>query len=374
MKSYNIIIFPIGGHDLAGNKRLSNLKDYLGAIDNTNVKIVKIKNERTYNSNSSLVNLISKFLFSLFRYFWVIWLIFHERKRGYINVLYFYEGNNFLVHRILLAKLLGYKILLDLVENPDCVSYVKSFTQKLRSTYFLILYRFLPYISDGIIVVSKYLENKIILDFNNKISVFHMPVSYNPDNFKGEPYDFPQFSIFYGGSYGENYDFNSLINAFNNLGKEYPGLKLYLSGNIHSSKLEIIRNMIVKKDNLVYLGYLKEDEYFKVICGIDILCMPRNNSIQSNSGFPFKLAEYLATGKPVITSNISDVLYYLSENDAYIYEPGDSMKIELHLRQIFSDYEKALMIGKNGMKKAEMFFNSRKLALNFHNFLVGLNF
>jgi len=86
------------------------------------------------------------------------------------------------------------------------------------------------------------------------------------------------------------------------------------------------------------------------------------------------LAEYLATGKPVITSNVSDVKDYVSVNDAYIYEPGDSSKIESYLRQIFSNYEQALIVGENGKKKANYFFNSKKLAFNFYDFLVRLNF
>lgn len=374
MKSFNIIIIPIGEHDLAGNKRLSNLLEYLGAIDNTSVKIVKIKKEQTFNSKSTFIKFISKFLLYFIECFRIIFVIIYERKKKFINVLYFYEGNNFLIHRILLARLLGYKIFLDLVENPNCVSYVKSITQKIRSMYFLFLYRFLPLVTDGIIVVSRYLENMVIRDFSGKLPVLHMSVSYNPENFKVKPNIYSQFCIFYGGSYGDNYDFDSLIKALNNLVKDFPKLKLYLSGNISGSKLENIRNMMHNKENLVYLGYLSEDEYYKVICGMDILCMPRNNSTQSNSGFPFKLAEYLATGKPVITSNVSDVMHYINANDAFIYEPGDSKKIELYLRKIFSNYEQALKVGENGKEKANYFFNSKKLALNFHDFLVSRNF
>jgi len=271
MRSYKIIIFPIGEHDIAGNKRLSNLKTYLSTIDNTSVKIVKIKKERSNNSNSVLIKYLLRFIFIFFDNCRVIFILFQERERNHINILYFYEGNHLLIHRILLSKILGYKILIDLVENPDCVSYVKSFTQKIRSAYFLFLYRFLPFITDGVVVVSRYLENKVAGDFKGKIPVLHMSVSYDPENFNSEANVYNQFGIFYGGSYGDNYDFDSLISAFNSIGKDFPGTKLYLSGNILASKLESIRNKISNKEDLIYLGYLSEEEYYKVICGMDIV-------------------------------------------------------------------------------------------------------
>jgi glycosyltransferase involved in cell wall biosynthesis len=373
LKKFKIIIFPIGEHDVAGNKRLSNLTSYLGLSNEIDIKILKIYNERAKNIKSTIVKTIIKLLFSFINFFQVIYILINEKKTGFINVVYFYEGNHIFLHRIAISKLLGYKIFIDLVENPNCLSYVKSYTQRVRTIYFLFIYRFIPYFADGIIVVSRYLKHMIENDFNNRVPVFLMSVSYDPINFSNANFDYPFPSIFYGGSYGSNYDFESLFKAFNLAVEKFPKLTLYLSGKLDRRTVEMIKANISKKENIVILGYLNEEDYFKVICGMNILCMPRNNSIQANAGFPFKLAEYLATGRPVITSKVSDVADYVTENDAFIYEPGDYLKIEFFIRQILSRYEESLVIGNNGKEKAEFFFNSRKLASDFHSFILSLN-
>jgi glycosyltransferase involved in cell wall biosynthesis len=134
-----------------------------------------------------------------------------------------------------------------------------------------------------------------------------------------------------------------------------------------------IMESIVNKNNVIFLGFLDEDVYFKTICSMSILCMPRNNTIQANAGFPFKLAEYFASGKPVITSRSSDVSAYVDDGDAFIYEPGDALKIESLIRQVLNDYEAALEVGSNGKLKAQKYFDSQNVAKEFYNFLINLN-
>lgn len=59
------------------------------------------------------------------------------------------------------------------------------------------------------------------------------------------------------------------------------------------------------KDRNRHLGFLVDSAYSDTLSSAGILCMPRiNNGYAYAVGFPFKLGEYLATGKPVIATAV----------------------------------------------------------------------
>jgi glycosyltransferase involved in cell wall biosynthesis len=372
MVKFKIILFPIGEHDTAGNKRLKNLAKYLPSAQNVNISFLNLygSEKAAHLYSADLRSFLKRFFYSIFNTFYILYFLYREREKGSENILYFYEGENLMLHRVIVAKLLRYKIFIDLVENPNSINFTTSIIRKIRVVYFLMLYRIIPLYTNGIIVVSQYLKNKVIKDFKNKVPVFLMPVSFDPDDYISRPqqYDYP--TIFYGGSYGNNYDFNSFFKAFKNIIIGFPRLKLFLSGNLNDELLNHINLQIGSINNLVFLGFLSEKEYFQTISSMDILCMPRNNSTHANAGFPFKLAEYLATGKPVITSRVSDIAYYVNDRDAFIYNPGDSEKIESLIRHILTNPGIAKLVGEKGRKKAQMHFNASTLVFDFMNFIM----
>jgi glycosyltransferase involved in cell wall biosynthesis len=372
MNKLKMIFFPIGKHDTAGNKRLMNLSKYLKQRGNVKIYFFNPSGEKS-EKLSGIFSVIQKVFFKFLDIFRILAILFREREKGCQNILYFYEGRHLLLHRIILAKLLGYKILIDIVENPNSLKYSSSKAQTVRILYFLFLYKIIPFYANGLTVVSNLLKTKIKKDFDDRIPVFLLAVTFDPDDFKVEIQQYSYPTIFYGGSYGSNYDFDSLFQAFNKISLDFPQIRLCLSGKMEASMKKRITKSIDNENNIIFLGFLTEEEYFKTICSMSILCMPRNNTIQANAGFPFKLAEYLASGKPVLTSRSSDVSDYVNENDAYIYEPGDSLKIESFIRQILTDYGTALKVGNNGKLKAQKYFDSRHIAEEFNNFIINLS-
>ncbi len=369
MEKINILFFSLGKHDVAGNKRLNNLAKYFGQNQYINTRIIKpawdyanvhkLRGAR-YSLIKSACLLLNVFLFPF--------IIFKWKRANSKNLLYFYEAEHLLFHRLVLARLLGYKLIVDLVENPDSTAYATSILKKIRIQYFLLIYKTIPFFFSGVVVVSGYLKEKIIEDFKNKVPVFLLPVSYDPDDFLGVWPTIPH-SVFYGGSYGSNYDFLSLFKALGQVQHLCPHMKLYLSGKIPADIAELLKNEASLEKNVVLLGFLSEDDYFRTIKSMEVLCLPRNNTIQANAGFPFKLAEYLAAGNPVITSKVSDVAGYLSPKEAFIYEPDSFEELKNKIFEALSDKFKAKQVGENGRIAAEKFFNAKNQANDFFIFL-----
>jgi glycosyltransferase involved in cell wall biosynthesis len=101
--------------------------------------------------------------------------------------------------------------------------------------------------------------------------------------------------------------------------------------------------------------------------------MTRTNSAYANAGLPFKLGEYLATGKPVIASDVDDLSIYLrNREDAFLVNPGDINALEQAMEYCIDNYPAAVKVGRSGMAKCQKFFNPEingKLLLELMNVL-----
>jgi len=71
----------------------------------------------------------------------------------------------------------------------------------------------------------------------------------------------------------------------------------------------------------------------------------------ANTGFPFKLAEFLVTENAVIISNTGDVKMYLSEDDAIIIAPDSEAELEMALEKLIQNIDFRHKIAKNGKIK-----------------------
>jgi glycosyltransferase involved in cell wall biosynthesis len=124
------------------------------------------------------------------------------------------------------------------------------------------------------------------------------------------------FTIVYAGGLSQAYGVDRLIDAV--LGFE-PGvtvrLKLYGRGDQAMS----IRRLVEEETRIVYGGFVDAATLLPELCAADLLINPRPTSEDfATMSFPSKLIEYLATGRPVLTTRIPSIPATLSEHFYYI--------------------------------------------------------
>ncbi|HOU01720.1 MAG TPA: glycosyltransferase family 4 protein [Bacteroidales bacterium] len=169
--------------------------------------------------------------------------------------------------------------------------------------------------------------------------------------------------IFYTGSLDEQKDgIESLIHAFMEITKVLPSIKLKIAGGTKNGKSEaVIEKLISKlslKGKIELLGLVDRDNIPLLINSSKMLVLPRPDTIQARGGFPTKLGEYLASGKPVIVSNVGEIGKYLSKNEAYFISPDNIIRDLIDtVIEVNNNYERALEIGKNGKQKARKLFS-----------------
>lgn len=341
-KKADVQVLTIGnvGDVLIGNKTTGTFKN------------TKFKNVGAGFNSTPVYYLIFPFIL-LYLFFYLL----SSKKSNKKNIIYVYNSvaiDNFIV--LLFARLAGYKIINDIVEDYRLSKENNSLIHSIKIKSTVFFEKRITLFCNAVVVLSSYLEKVFKERTAGKIPVANIPVStvifddiISPKKFNST------IRISYSGSFGHKDGLNTLIEAFKIFNKKFPDSELLLSG-MGNNPEKIVSAAAHPK--IKYAGYLSDTEYTKFISSADILCMTRVGSGYANAGFPFKLGEFLATGNPVITTNVSDVSAYLENyKDCIIVTPEKINEVAQALEFYVTNPEKAFSIGQNGREKAKKYFN-----------------
>lgn len=100
-----------------------------------------------------------------------------------------------------------------------------------------------------------------------------------------------------------------------------------------------------------------------------LVCLLREADV-SRARFPNKLAEYLATGNPVIASNIGEVGRYLVDGvSGFLVIPDSAESVALAIERVLESPKLAGQVGCNGKELAERSFSVEAYVAGFSNYL-----
>ncbi|MBN7810769.1 glycosyltransferase [Algoriphagus sp. H41] len=306
---------------------------------------------------------IFKFLRDSFRF------IRRQKVKGELNVFYAYDTPDLkTILPILYAKMLGYKVILDIVEDNSVALSFDGVMNRVRIKSGQYLLNMSPFFADMAIVISSHLKGKLDNIYNDLSRVLYIPVTVDLKKIKYTPTYRPRVEkVFYGGSFGKKDGLDVLIKAFSRVSGEFPHAELILTGKGENKKdFNEIMDLIAASDaatQIKYLGFLNSEDYLRVLGECDVFCVTRNNSKAANTGFPSKLSEFLAAGKAVIASSVGDVGTILkNEENALLISPEDEQAMYHSLKQVFSDSSLIEKLGTSGRKTAEENFDNRKFS------------
>jgi glycosyltransferase involved in cell wall biosynthesis len=115
-------------------------------------------------------------------------------------------------------------------------------------------------------------------------------------------------------------------------------------------------------DNVNFSGFVSNRELplFQAAC--DVFVIPYNHQVASSSGGdigaftnPLKMFEYLATGRPILASDLPILREVLNERNAIMLPVGEAEAWLAALRDLQADPQKAAELARNGRATAEGF-------------------
>ena len=278
-----------------------------------------------------------------------------ERKNPEVaNVLFHYgEPSIDNIWFLLRARKMGYIVIHDLVEDYDLLKEPKrGLLYNLRVWTKKRFSRFIPRLSDGLVVISRHLEQKYRECGLPQVLI---PIGARTRLFPAEAQMHSPVRIVYAGTYGEKDGIHILLEAFKQVRAQYPDCILQLVGGRRSPLQDYPQEW---SNGVKYIGYIPDSRFYEFLAQSDIFCMTRVDSGFANAGFPFKLGEYLATGHPVVASRISNLEEYLEDRqNVLLVEPENVEELSGALLYLLRNPEQAIQIGINGCKICEEHFN-----------------
>lgn len=274
------------------------------------------------------------------------------------TVLYFYGPQAFTTLPLLLwGKFLGFRIIVEQTELHSLRHGRKAGLKAALSRWsHRVVEQNLGRLCDHLFVISRRLRWYYRLKFPN-LSIEVLPIIYDPARFDNVENTEQTFRLGYLGSFGEKDGLPGILDAFQQARKNLPALKLRLIGYQNQSfDLDAALDTVGlnKSDpQLEITGQVLSKDIPRLLSDCDTLIQNRTGTLYANYGFPTKLVEYLATGRPVISTNVSDIGCSLEgDEDLVLIGPDDSQGLSKAMLHRYHALQQHNEIGEKGKRSA----------------------
>ncbi len=275
----------------------------------------------------------------------------------------------------LLAKVLRVPIVAVLVEWPFISK--NNLDLKLRD----LLVRRLLRAADGVITISKFLTNWCLQETSAQkrpIQVLEMPVLIDIKEFKLKSHVSNSTMVLFAGSPEYKDTICFVLDSMKYVWREKPDVKLIITG---FSLLDARGKWLGKEvdtrsllGRIEVLGYLPRDELLALYQKSSALLIPLFDDVKSRARFPTKLAEYLASGRPVVTNSVGEIPIYLHDNiNAYICPPGNEKAFSLKIMQALHEPAAAKKVGLAGRQVARKEFHYEVFCFPLSKFISSFS-
>ncbi len=215
---------------------------------------------------------------------------------------------------------------------------------------------------DGLIVISKYLEN-----YYSKQNTVLVPPLVDIHDSK---WDIPEEKTdnfchlaYVGWPSRTKERLDKVLDAVNRL-SEHITVKLDIYGVNEAEYRKIYQTEDIKiPDNITFYGRVAHKEALKAVKNADYSLVIRESNRKNNAGFPSKLVECISSGTAVLTTAISNVSDFVGDGrNGYIISIDN-----------LADEIRNAVVNRENIKVEKDIFDYRNYSENVYAFLKGLN-
>lgn len=239
----------------------------------------------------------------------------------------------------------------EIIKSNNLLIFIKS----------IFIYKWYFKLYDGFTVISESLKAYYSKYKRKESLVYVLPMCVDFERFEEIKSNDLEY-LFYAGSLDNNKDgIDYLLEAFSKIAEEYKDVSLIIAGGCKKKRRVAIDEFIHNnklQDRVKLLGLIDREDipYWLVNSKINILARPISK--QAEGGFPTKLGEYLAAGRPTIVTRVGEMVSYLNEDEVFFISPND-IKCELikKIKFILSNGKISQDVAMRGHKAAKQKFD-----------------
>lgn len=231
---------------------------------------------------------------------------------------------------------------------------------------------------DGLLIMTDELINFYSKYKSKKALLFHFPMTIDSERFMLlESKISAKYIACVFGTHNRDCVLDTIMayKMYCQLIKDTP-YSLWLIGDFNNLIVKPDVQNYIKSNNLEELVIIKgaylADKIPQML--FDATCLITTARSYKSGGFPTKLGEYLATGKPVIATAAGEIPLYLEDRlNAFLPTPGNIQEIAEALIFIHQNPKTATEIGYQGSIVAKSSFNSDTYIPDFIHYIEKLN-
>ncbi|MBN1460290.1 MAG: glycosyltransferase family 4 protein [Armatimonadetes bacterium] len=263
----------------------------------------------------------------------------------------------------LVARLSSAALVADVCEFP----FVKRKPGVLSAAHVALYEHTIYRLFDGVIVISGYLERHMRPLLRAKTGMLRVPIFVDADAFaQATSAEADNPVVAYCGILNEAKDgVITLMRSFALATHDIPDARLLLIGDSYAeSNIPRFRSVAAEigiADRTEFTGQVKRDEIPSLLKRAQVLALARPSGQQADAGFPTKLGEYLASGRPTVVTRTGELQEYLVDGQsAYLAPPDDSVAFAARLRHALLCRDEAEEVGRRGQELARDCFDYRE--------------
>ncbi|KUK17004.1 glycosyltransferase family 4 protein [Thermococcus sibiricus] len=140
-------------------------------------------------------------------------------------------------------------------------------------------------------------------------------------------------------------------------------------GDLKGYYMRLAESLRLKK-RVLFTGRVPDKDLPKYYASADVVVLP---SITMGEAFGLVLVEGMATGKPVIGSNLPGVRTVVDDGiNGYLVEPKNTAELSEKINYLLENEKIRKKFGKRGRKKVEKLYSWKKIAKRLENIYTGV--
>lgn len=159
----------------------------------------------------------------------------------------------------------------------------------------------------------------------------------------------------YFGTFGEKDGVDTMLSAFSAARRQMPDLTFVLSG-----RADVIPD--TWPEGVSYTGPFPLNSLAERLQSCDTLILNRRDDAYSRHGFPIKLAEYTASGIPVLLCDFPFYREFFSDDEVWYFKPDSAADLSRAILARYSHPEKAQRMAQNARNICLQRFSPRATA------------
>jgi glycosyltransferase involved in cell wall biosynthesis len=299
----------------------------------------------------------------------LLWSLARRRK---IDVAILYTAHlSVLLYYRAWSKLFGFPLVMNYVEYRSAIE-TSSFQRRIS---WRLTDRFAPQLVDAMLPISEFLIEKI-KQRNPNLAYLKVPTlcdfaRYDLLEHTGSP---PRYFLYCGSAaYFEVANF--ITASFEQVNASDVYLYLIINGwPLQKEKVYHRINQSQKRDLIKTFSNVSNEDYARLLSDAEGLLIPLRPTVQDMARFPNKVGEYVASGNPMVTTEVGEIAYYFEDQvSAFLATEYHKGQFAQKMQQVVDNPTLARAVGRRGQQVGEKHFDYRANGVEMMSFLNQLS-